>query len=148
MTLTRSVSTLTSVYTTVEPPFFARTSDLSAEWEFNVQEALSEHGGSIEDTMLSLGLNLTDEQKEKYCQQALKKPYATWLDECSTKSVSEHGDDVDEAETNVTEEAEPNEDGEEKDAAPSGVSGQTPSKGASLAHIHPFWNRILIPRIV
>ena len=88
MTLTRSVSTLTSVYTTVEPPFFARTSDLSAEWEFNVHEALSMNGGGIEETLIALGLNLTDEQKEKYCQQGLKKSFATWLAESSSKKAS------------------------------------------------------------
>ena len=48
MTLTRSMSQLTSVYTTVDPPFFARTSTLSEEWRVRIVEAIE--NADLEET--------------------------------------------------------------------------------------------------
>ena len=45
MTLTRSMSQLTSVYTTADPPFFARTSSLSEEWRVRIVEAIENADG-------------------------------------------------------------------------------------------------------
>lgn len=119
MTLTRTVSMLTSVYTTVEAPFFARTSDLSAEWELKVSTILSENGGNVEDALLALGLNLTDEQKEKYCQQGLKKSFAGWLKESAAGKRGQGSVEVNDGEGEEEEDAEPEpagdgEEGEEK----------------------------------
>lgn len=92
MTLTRSVSQLTSVYTTVDPPFFARTASLSSEWQVRVEDALEDAKGNTDKALLALGLNLSKEQKEKYAQQALKRSYDDWCggaDEPNEREVEE-----------------------------------------------------------
>ena len=71
MTLTRSMSQLTSVYTTVDPPFFARTSSLSEEWRVRIVEAIENADGDANKALKILGTNMTEEQLNKYVKQAV-----------------------------------------------------------------------------
>ena len=73
MTLTRSMSQLTSVYTTVDPPFFARTSSLSEEWRVRIVEAIENADGDANKALKILGTNMTEEQLNKYVNQCINK---------------------------------------------------------------------------
>eukprot|EP00943_MAST-04B_sp_MAST-4B-sp1_P001920 g1920.t1 len=82
MTLTRSMSQLTSVYTTVDPPFFARTSTLSEEWRVRIVEALEKADGDAYEALKILGTSMTEEQLDKYTKQAFDtQDFKTFVDE-------------------------------------------------------------------
>ena len=80
MTLTRSMSQLTSVYTTVDPPFFARTSTLSEEWRVRIVEAIENADGNAMDALQKLGTNMTNEQLNKYSQQAFGEDFESFVE--------------------------------------------------------------------
>ena len=83
MTLTRSMSQLTSVYTTVDPPFFARTSSLSEEWRVRIVEAIENADGDANKALKILGTNMTEEQLNKYVKQAFvdATDFISWVND-------------------------------------------------------------------